>query len=174
MGLAQPTESLVLRPRDRVETETWNAFLEQCRGGAFQQTARWGRVKSVERYQAHLEVFAGDAGPEGGFLLLIKPTRLGRIGFIHKGPVFEQKDLAKQNAAVRRVQKVARENRLLGLVVQPPETSVLAERVLLARGLSGRRVPGVIEALVMARGAREGGSPEPIEQKHPSPVQAGD
>lgn len=105
------------------EDPEWDAFLEGVTSGQYQQSSRWSRVKAVEGWQVYRELFRSERGLEGGFQLLWKQTRFGRMGYISKGPVLKDERDSLVGYALGRMLLAARELRLTGLIVQPPDMS---------------------------------------------------
>ena len=134
----------------------WEAFLESQPRGQYQQSVRWGWVKEGDGWRCRLETWGCGGQLAGGFLLLIKRTRLGRLGFVNKGPVLAEETPETVSAALDRVVRVALEERLQALIVQPPDASAIGSDELWGRGFCKSPVPGIIDATLVA--SLEGGS----------------
>jgi len=119
---------------------------------------RWARVKQGDGWQGLLHLWDSAGRIEGGFLLLIKATRWGRIGFVNKGPVLAREGPESVRDALRRVLDVARTERLRALVLQPPDRSSIRWEDLRHFGFCRAPVPGIIDATLIASldGGREG------------------
>lgn len=142
------------------ETETlraWEGFLWHHPLGQYQQSLRWARVKQGDGWQASLHTWGPTGQIEGGFLLLTKHSRVGRIGFINKGPVLARESPASVQDAFRRVFDVARSQRLRALILQPPDGSSIRSEDLRRFGFCRAPVPGIIDATLIAslEGGRE-------------------
>lgn len=128
----------------------WDAFLEAHKLGQFQQSTRWARAKSVVGWQGLLTQIAGPEGLEGGFLLLTKQTRWGRVGFVNKGPVMREEGGKAVQFALQAVRQVVVQERLRAVVLQPPDLSQISAQDLVACGFSGWSVPGILDASAWA------------------------
>jgi hypothetical protein len=98
----------------------------------------------------------------GGFLMLIKPTRLGRVGFVNKGPVLREETDAELAKALASIQRVAREQHLRAVTLQLPDGSQIAPGLLWRQGFGKSPVPGVLDATLVADVT---GGPEAIEAR---------
>ena len=124
----------------------WDEFLESCPRGQFQQASAWARLKGLEGWSA-VRGYADPAGPaSGGFQLLWKPSRLGRIGYVSKGPVLPDETEAAVDAAFDEVVKTAGRLRLTGVVVQPPDDSTISGADMVRHGFLFRPIESVIHA----------------------------
>lgn len=142
-------------------TETvrgWEGFLWNHPLGQYQQSWRWARVKQGDGWQASLHTWGPTGQIEGGFLLLTKRTRVGRIGFINKGPVLARESPESVRDALNRILGVARTQRLRALVLQPADRSGIRLKDLQRHGFCRRPVPGIIDATAIAslEGGRQG------------------
>ena len=140
---------------DTIDGNTWDSFLETTLLGQFQQSSKWARVKALEGWRAYREAFADSGGISGGYQILWKPTRLGKIGYVSKGPVLRAETADRLEGALRRVCESAKQLALAGLIVQPPDFSSMGVGDLRRKGFSGATIPGVIRStlLVEMRGA---------------------
>lgn len=136
----------------------WEQFLESTPRGQYQQSLRWARVKQGEGWDFRLSTWGPTGQIEGGFLLLIKATRLGRVGFVNKGPVLAQETPDSVRDALGRVMESARAHRLRALILQPPDRSSIRSEDLWRSGFCRSPVPGIIDATVIAslEGGRNG------------------
>lgn len=135
----------------------WEEFLLGQPRGQYQQSVRWARVKQGDGWQAWLYTWGAEGRIEGGFLMLIKSTRLGRIGFVNKGPVLAGEGPESVPDALRRVLDAARAQRLRALILQPPDRSRIRSEDLRRCGFCRNPVPGIIDATLIAslEGGRE-------------------
>ena len=140
----------------------WEAFLEAHPLGQFQQSTRWAKAKAADGWEARLFTFRNAEELTGGFLILIKLTRWGRVGFVNKGPVLEEESASHIQLALDAVRRVVVEERLRALVLQPPDLSQISPNSLRAAGFSSWSVPGVLDATAWA--SLEGG-PEAIRAR---------
>lgn len=141
---------------DRGQTERWERFLASHPLGQYQQSVRWARVKQGDGWSARLKTWTSGHELAGGFLMLVKKTRLGRLGFVNKGPVLREETPEFINEALNRLVRTAQEEQLRGLIVQPPDFSKIRREHLHRHGFSLRAVPGIIDATLIA--SLEGGA----------------
>ena len=94
------------------------------------RTRRRRNIREVDGWQCLRIVATIDDKIAGGFQILWRQTRLGRIGYVTKGPavVPEVKSLVDRLVVVMRDQ--SRENKILALVVQPPDESQITSDAL--------------------------------------------
>jgi len=130
--------------------ERWEAFLAANPRGQFQQSWRWAEVKVAEGWQGVLETWpAGAEELAGGFLMLIKATRLGRVGFVNKGPVLREETVVELAKALAAIQRVAREQHLRAVILQLPDGSQIAPELLWRKGFGKSPVAGVLDATLI-------------------------
>jgi len=158
------TKELPENPASKpVANERWEAFLAANPRGQFQQSWRWAEVKVAEGWQGVLETWpAGAENLAGGFLMLIKLTRLGRVGFVNKGPVLREETVAELAKALAAIQRVAREQHLRAVILQLPDGSQIAPELLWQQGVGKSPVPGILDATLVADVA---GGPVAVEAR---------
>lgn len=101
----------------------WDDFLRSTPCGQFQQSSLWAEYKAGEGWHHHRVVLTDTPGIMGGFQILWKKSRLGRIGYVSKGPVAQPEDPALVHQLGRLLRGAARELGLTALIVQPPDES---------------------------------------------------
>ena len=104
----------------------------------------------------HLETWGEADDLQGGVQLLIKSTRLGRIGFVNKGPVLALESAEAIHGALRRLVQCTGTLRLRALILQPPDQSRISPDDLRGLGFCREAVPGIIDATAIA--CLEGGA----------------
>src|SRR5262245_61106752 len=62
-------------------------FLRSTPLGHFQQTSLWSQVKATEGWHILREMMLIGGEIVGGFQILYRPSRFGRVGYLSKGPV---------------------------------------------------------------------------------------
>lgn len=122
----------------------WDRFLEATPEGQFQQASGWAKVKARDGWSVERRLHGPEAAPIGGFQLLWKRSRLGRIGYVSKGPVVAADRPEAGPELVDRLIATAREIGLRALVVQPPDDTRLAPGELDRRGFLPYALPSVI------------------------------
>lgn len=127
----------------------WDDFLDQAACGQFQQSSAWARTKAVDGWRAERRFFDLPQGVRGGCQLLWKPTRLGRIGYVSKGPVLSDESDAVPAAAVAATVQAARRGGIRALILQPPDRSRIGSAQLAAQGFEPWPVESVIRSTAM-------------------------
>jgi lipid II:glycine glycyltransferase (peptidoglycan interpeptide bridge formation enzyme) len=99
----------------------WDAFLASNPSSNHLQTSLWGRVKAPLGWRATRLVATRDGETVAGAQLLTKRLPLlGSIGYVPRGPVLADGDSALAQMLMNQLHIVARSQRVLLLVVQPP------------------------------------------------------
>ncbi len=128
----------------------WETFLEAHELGQFQQSTRWARAKAAVGWEGRLVTFHSAKQTDGGFLMLVKQTRLGRVGFVNKGPVLLVETPRAIQLALEAVRREAIREHLQAVVLQPPDLSQISPAALMAAGFSSSSVPGIVDASAWA------------------------
>ncbi len=127
----------------------WDDFIRGSANGQFQQSTPWAAVKQHAGWnvcRVHL-LYQGSLG--GGFSLLWRRSRLGRIGYVSKGPVLEPETEAAAKCAVQALKQAAAALRLRGLVVQAPDESRVTDTTLALQGFPADPVSSVVDATLV-------------------------
>jgi hypothetical protein len=114
---------LIALASDAAEDRDWDDFLQSTPLGQFQQSSRWARYKACEGWQVWRCVLKTEDRLVGGFQLLWRHQRLGRMGYITKGPALLEESQELAERAVRLIAGAAEKLRLAALIVQPPDGS---------------------------------------------------
>lgn len=134
----------------KTQASDWDAFLEANPCGQFQQSSGWGRVKATEGWNS-ARVFENSGSTFcGGWQILWKTTRLGRIGFINKGPVLQEETSAAIAASLEGIATHARSLRLRALILQPPDFSCISGADLCRHEFLDVPISGVIDSTLLA------------------------
>jgi lipid II:glycine glycyltransferase (peptidoglycan interpeptide bridge formation enzyme) len=104
-----------------VDDCNWDNFLRESSLGQFQQSAIWARVKEVEGWKPVRVVLTVDEEIVGGFQVLWRSSRFGRIGYVSKGPVVSPGYPGLAEFTTNLLTRLTRTEKLRGLVVQPPD-----------------------------------------------------
>ena len=109
---------------------SWDEFLMKTLMGQFQQSSMWAQVKEADGWESLRVVATIEDQITGGFQILWRKTRLGRIGYLSKGPVAvpETQSLIERLVVLMRNQ--AQINKIIGLIVQPPDDSQITSDIL--------------------------------------------
>ncbi len=137
--------TLGTEPEDR----EWDDFLESTPLGQFQQSSRWGCVKTCEGWTTLRIKLHSIDGLQGGAQLLVKKSRLGRVGYISKGPVLRSEKPDHIAVALRKMTQTARRLRLASLIVQPPDFSRITGADFRGAEFAEVVVPGIIDATLL-------------------------
>lgn len=103
----------------------WDAFLQSTPLGQFQQSSMWAQVKQVEGWSPIRAILHEDEDGEitGGFQILQKKTRFGRIGYVSKGPILAQESDEGWHHILGLLTQTTRQHGLRALVLQLPDFS---------------------------------------------------
>jgi hypothetical protein len=124
----------------------WDDFLRTTPCGQFQQSSSWADFKAGEGWHHHRIVLTVDDTIVGGFQLLWRPTRLGRLGYVSKGPVASPETVDQIRFLEVLLKNVASELGLRAVIVQLPDESHAGADRALGRDLIRDNPMGVIEA----------------------------
>lgn len=113
----------------------WDRFVA-AQSGDLTQTTAWGRSKQATGSSAALAICRNGAGILGGALIVIKrPARFVGVGYVARGPLIAPPATGSDIAAVLdEVEREAKRQRLLHLVIQPPADGEAIATELAARG----------------------------------------
>jgi len=109
---------------------SWDEFLMKTPMGQFQQSSMWAQVKEVDGWECLRVVATLKDQIAGGFQILWRNTRLGRIGYVSKGPVVVPETEGLIGPLVVLMRDQAKKNKILGLIVQPPDDSQITSNIL--------------------------------------------
>jgi CelD/BcsL family acetyltransferase involved in cellulose biosynthesis len=124
----------------------WDKFLQQSPLGQFQQSAIWARVKEVEGWKPVRVVVTIDEEMVGGFQLLWRSSRPGRMGYVAKGPVVAPAHPGLADFATGLLTRLARSEKLRALIVQPPDLCGQMAAELATGGFDLETLEGVNDA----------------------------
>ncbi len=99
----------------------WDRFVEDKRGGTYQQSSMWAQVKSVAGWRPVRIGLSRDGAVVAGCQVLVRRVaRFGAVGYVPYGPLVANGDGAALSAVLDAVQDLVRKERLLYLKLQPP------------------------------------------------------
>lgn len=113
-----------------VDDPEWDQFVENSPFGEFQQTNAWARYKQTAGWKPLRILLREDGRISSGGQILWRQTRLGRIGYISKGPVISDPQGPMPDVLAKELTRAARQHRLTALIVQPPSCDQSADAVL--------------------------------------------
>lgn len=108
----------------------WDEFLMKTSLGQFQQSSMWAQVKAVDGWECLRVVATIEDQIAGGFQILWRRTRLGRIGYVSKGPVAVPETPGLIERLIVLIRDQARQHKILALIVQPPDDSQITSDIL--------------------------------------------
>lgn len=149
---------LVASVSTQVSHREWDRFLESTVLGHFQQAGTWAAIKAEERWQP-LRVIVRDGETIcGGFQILVRRTRFGKVGFLSKGPVIPSNSSASPLGAfiLEQLVAVTRQRGLLALISQAPDFDSETTALMLQRGCVPFGLSSIIEATHYLELARPG------------------
>lgn len=129
-----------------LEEPEWDQFLTRTPLGHIQQASRWALARQPDGWQPLRVLLSVDDELAGGFQLLTRTTRLGRIGYIYKGPVLTRPTPAMQDLLLGQVVATARDHRLRVVIAQPPDADAWPAKVFARHGFVDNHVFDVIAA----------------------------
>ena len=132
-----------------LDDHAWDEFLESVPLGQFQQSGRWAQAKSAEGWRPIRRWFSVNGRICGGFQMLSRATRFGRIGYVSKGPVLAQESPTGIDAVLAELKKSVQATGLTALVVQPPDQSTIDGTTLGRHGLVANHLVNIIRATLL-------------------------
>jgi peptidoglycan pentaglycine glycine transferase (the first glycine) len=126
----------------------WDAFLASTPAGQFEQTSAWAKAKSIYGWRPIRLTVHQDGQLLGGAQILCRRLPLfGKIGYVSKGPVLGP---SCQPEMVHRLlsdlHRIARQERILFLLAQPPDDGHALEGLLSNSGFRVDDTVGMITA----------------------------
>lgn len=109
---------------------SWDEFLMKTPLGQFQQSSMWAQVKEAEGWECLRVIATLNDQISGGFQILWRNIRLGRIGYVSKGPVVVPEIQSLVVLLVHLMCDQAKKNKILGLIIQPPDDSQITSNIL--------------------------------------------
>jgi hypothetical protein len=101
----------------------WDDFLRSTPCGQFQQSGLWADFKAGEGWSHHRVILTVGEAIVAGFQVLWKKTRLGRIGYVSKGPIMRTETAELTRFLDGLLKDAASKLGLVALIVQPPDES---------------------------------------------------
>ncbi len=147
--LPQPKTGVTWRESSSLHDEAWDAFLESVPEGQLQQSSRWAEAKAIEGWEPIRRLLVADGVLVGGFQILARQTRFGRIGYVSKGPVAAPQAAPVAECILPMLQTVARQHRLRALVVQAPDQTTFAPSFFAQCGFVQNHLVNVASATLL-------------------------
>ncbi len=133
---------------DVLEAE-WDSFLKRNDFGELRQTSLWARMKQSGGWHRCLRAYRREGRIVGGFQLLWRDTRFGRIGYVVKGPLAESEEPRLLGELISLLKETSRQLRLSAIIVQPPALSKHTETALKQSGFLPNDLLAIISATVL-------------------------
>jgi hypothetical protein len=140
---------LSLRSANDLEDPAWDDFLDRVSSGHFQQSSLWAQVKAIEGWRSIRQWITSGGELVGGFQLLYKPTRFGRIGYVSKGPFLVTDDPHWVDQAFGSVVANVRANGLRALVLQAPDETNIPDELYRRSGFVPNHLMQVVTATLI-------------------------
>lgn len=129
--------------------DEWDSFLQGSVLGHFQQSGLWAQAKLAEGWDPIRFLLYVDGRLAGGFQLLTRQLRLGKIGYVYKGPVLEPEEPEFLDYLVSKVAEIARSYNLSALIIQPPDASRLNAAVMARHSFLPNHFVDVVSATLL-------------------------
>jgi lipid II:glycine glycyltransferase (peptidoglycan interpeptide bridge formation enzyme) len=144
-----PTDAMTVAFSQSLADPDWDAFLESTGLGQYQQSSMWARYKASDGWHSLRYLFTIRNRIIGGFQMLCKETRYGRIGYIPKGPVVPDVTSVSYEEAIDAMVRATYEHDLRALIAQPPDECIGAADILKRKGFLGSPMLDVIDATLL-------------------------
>jgi lipid II:glycine glycyltransferase (peptidoglycan interpeptide bridge formation enzyme) len=127
----------------------WDDFLRCCKMGQFQQSSLWAQAKQIEGWENFRVIFEQGEGIYGGFQVLWRPTRFGRVGYVSKEPVLSFEEPEKVQFTLDLLFRVIHSHQFMAMIIQPPDETQLLGFSLAKRGFVPDQLMNVISSTCM-------------------------
>jgi peptidoglycan pentaglycine glycine transferase (the first glycine) len=127
----------------------WDAFLEQSPLGQFQQSCAWAKYKQTEGWNVLRSVFKNKDDIVGGFQILWKQTKWGKIAYVSKGPVLHPEFTALSKSVLNQLQNIASDQGFRAMIVQPPNDDSSFSEKLKTNGFLRGDCLSIIESTLL-------------------------
>jgi hypothetical protein len=140
-----------------LEDLLWDDFLRGTTFGQFQQSSMWADYKAGEGWKHHRVILTEGDEIVGGFQMLWRKSRLGRIGYVSKGPVTASESVEMLRLLEVLLKSAVVELGLVALIIQSPDASKADDGLSPDSDFLPSNPMGVIEAtyLVDVRAEKE-------------------
>ena len=149
--------AICAEPMYSPEDRAWDSFLLCSPLGEFQQSSAWARWKRLGGWIPARTLLKSDGRVVGGFQMLWRSTRFGRIGYVSRGPAVQpETDELTDNAITALVSK-CKELDLTAVIVQPPADSRFGNLQLARHGFikwPGTSIIGATLRIDVSQGER--------------------
>jgi peptidoglycan pentaglycine glycine transferase (the first glycine) len=118
----------------KTEDQEWDIFLQQSPLGQYQQSSAWAKYKQIEGWHVLRSVFRYKNSIVGGFQILWKQTKKGKISYVSKGPILNPKFSHLSKPTTTLLQRIASEQGFKAIIIQPPDEAVSISETLKESG----------------------------------------
>jgi len=112
----------------------WDKFLQGTPLGQFQQSTIWARAKYPGGWSSVRVLVTTRGELVSGFQMLTKSSLRGRMGYVSKGPVVLPGHDGLAEYATELLRMLTRKEKLMALVVQPPDLCLQMSEALAGNG----------------------------------------
>lgn len=128
------------------ELTEWESFLVEHPWGQYQQSAMWGQYKKQDGWTPRIRIIHRKNRITGGFMLLIKKTGLGPVGYIPKGPLSAPGLVPEwEHEFARAILELG----LTALIIQPPDNDTETCSRLVSAGYREASRLGIIDSTLL-------------------------
>ncbi len=113
--------ALRIRRSSSLVDPDWDRFLIESELGQYQQSTCWSRYKETEGWITLRVTFFESERMVGGYQILWKESRFGRIAYLSKGPVLDLDHLGQLHWVLQQIQSDAEEYSFKALILQLPD-----------------------------------------------------
>jgi lipid II:glycine glycyltransferase (peptidoglycan interpeptide bridge formation enzyme) len=140
--------------RDHLDPLRWDEFVASHPGGGHLQLSQWAAVKRTVGWDSVIAGFETNDGIVGGAAILHRRIPVfGRIGYIPRGPLLDDPDLAPR--FVEELTRMASRLGIRHLTVQPPMGGEALEPVMATAGFFPGTAPVAPDATLVVDLARD-------------------
>ncbi len=128
----------------------WDSFLAGRAGCLYEQTSLWARVKSIQGWRpVRLVVYHGGQVVGGFQVLNRRVARVGRIGYVSRGPVLCENPKEVVPFLVEQLKETLRRERIHMVIVHPPARHGALLRQMERDGFRPDRLVKMIRATLL-------------------------
>lgn len=108
-----------------LEDSAWDAFLAQMPDGHHVQSSLWSQLKATMNWRVVRIVVRQASAIVGGMQILFRPLPLGQcVGYVPRGPLLLRPDDQLAERLVTTIRQVMKAERMVALLLQPPDDDV--------------------------------------------------
>ncbi len=119
IGRRELTAEGRVRIRHVTDPAEWAALVGSSPRGGVLQSYEWGEFKTLLGWRAVRLLLEDDGRPRGGVQLLLRPSPLGTVAYVPRGPLVAPEDAEAMAAAFSALHQVARSAGAFFLKIEP-------------------------------------------------------